>query len=74
MLVTKFGLYKLLSSRKLPRLMDVLNVDGDTLLFFSIRIQARHGRKLDMFSTKVCMVSQRKRLDVLDWYLEQESG
>ena len=30
--------------------------------FFKIRIQARHG------------TTQRKRLDVLDWYLEQESG
>ena len=44
------------------------------LYFFKIRIQARHGWKLEKLSTKVCMVSQRKRLDVLDWYLEQESG
>ena len=43
MLVTKFGLYKWLSSRKLPRLMDVL-MDGDILPIFFLNQNSSKAR------------------------------
>ena len=61
MLVTKFGLYTLLSSRKLPTLMSVL-MEVDGWWYFFLARNSRHGRKLDMFSTKVCMGIAKKAI------------